>query len=331
MQWILHVFKEEGEQPMIDVKLLERLKPVTEEEQRILDGETVDRSLYMTEDNDVIHGKKMLADGKQIAVRPHTRFVHFPSHSHDYVEIVYMCSGSTTHIVSGETIRLLEGELLFLSQGTVHEVLAAEYNDIALNFIVRPSFFDGVLQMIGEEDTPIRSFLLDCIQNRRNAAGYLKFDISGILPMENLMENLIWTLVNQTPNRRNMNQITMGLLFLHLINHADKLRTHDSEEQLTVAILNYIEENYKTATLAELAEILHYDISTLSRKIKTVTGKSYIRLVHEKRLSQAHYLLKTTKIKVEDVAEMIGYKNVSYFYRIFKEKYGVSPKKCKTQ
>ena len=62
-----------------------------------------------------VNAKKLLAAGKLITIRSHTRFIHFPEHTHDYVEVVYMCSGQTTHIVNGKTILLEQGDLLFLS------------------------------------------------------------------------------------------------------------------------------------------------------------------------------------------------------------------------
>lgn len=46
-----------------------------------------------------------------------------------------------------------------------------------------------------------------------------------------------------------------------------------------------------------------------------------------KRLRQAAYLLKNTKVSVEDIIVVVGYDNSSYFHRIFKEQYGMTPKK----
>ena len=95
-------------------EILEKLTPVTEEEKRILSGESgIDRSLYMDGQDNTVNSKKLLMEGKMLTIRPHTRFVHFPSHSHDYVEVIYMCRGETTHIVNGDRIVLKEGELLF--------------------------------------------------------------------------------------------------------------------------------------------------------------------------------------------------------------------------
>lgn len=315
---------------MINYNLLEKLKKITEEEKKILKGNKfIDRTLYMSRENNVINSRKMLSEGKLITIRPHTRFVHFPEHSHDYIEIVYMCSGSTTHIVNGDEIFLKEGELLFLCQSTKQEIFPAGENDIALNFIVLPEFFDKIIKIIGEEDTPLKSFILDCLKNKQSETGYLHFKVSDILPVQNLMENLIWTLDSGMSNKRSINQVTMGLLFLQLINFSERINYNSRENKIIVKTLNYIEENYKNGSLNELSEILHYDISSISREVKNKTGRTYTELVQEKRLSQSCYLLKNTDMTIEEIAENIGYENLSFFYRLFKNKYGVTPKKYK--
>ncbi|MBQ6445752.1 MAG: helix-turn-helix domain-containing protein [Clostridia bacterium] len=322
-------------------EILEYLRPITEEEQAALDGrEEVDRSLYVKDAEnliankegklDVINSEKLLDNGRIITVRPHTRFVHFPEHQHDYIEVIYMCSGSTTHIINGTELKLQDGELLFLGQNATQEILPAGENDIAVNLIVLPQFFDTALQMMGEEESPLHRFIIDVLTGE-NATGYLYFQVSDILPVQNLMENLLYTLIHNSPNRRNINQTTMGLLFLQLLNYTDRLfYEDDSEEEAVVQVLRYIENHYNDGSLSECADLLHYDFYWLSREIKKQTGKNYTDLLQEKRMAQAAFLLKTTKMNVADIALSIGYENVSYFHRLFGKTYGLSPKKYRT-
>ncbi|MBQ4090870.1 MAG: helix-turn-helix domain-containing protein [Clostridia bacterium] len=313
---------------MIRQEILNMFIPITDEEKAILEGEGVDRSIYTTSGGNVIRHKKLVPDGRLIRVRTHTRFVHFPEHTHDYVEAVYMCAGQTTHIINGKKLILRQGELLFLGQNAKQEILPADAGDIAVNFIIQPTFFDKTLEMLGAEQTPIKNFLLHALLGDDNR-GYLHFKVSGVLPVQNLVENLIWTLINDLPNKRNINQTTMGLLFMQLINHTDKLAHDNREDRAIIDVLRYIEDNYKDGTLCEAARLLHYDFCWLSREIKNRTGKTYTEHLQEKRLSQAAFLLKNTPLSVEEVALAVGYENKSYFYRIFKERFGESPKKYK--
>ena len=142
-------------------ELLEQLQEITEEERAILNGrQDVEKERYTSGRNFVIDSRKLLQKGRLIEIRPHTRFVHFPRHSHNYVEMVYMCGGSTTHIINDrERITLQEGDLLFLNQNATQEILPAGENDIAVNFIILPEFFDHAFSML-EKENILHDFLI---------------------------------------------------------------------------------------------------------------------------------------------------------------------------
>ena len=313
----------------MDKKLLGKLAKITKEEQEILNGrKQIDTSIYNLNRSMVVDRKKLLESGKLIELRPHTRFIHFPKHTHNYVEVVYMCSGKTRHIINGSEVVLKQGELLFLSQNATQEIYPASENDIGVNFIVLPEFFDQTLSMIGDEASLIRDFIVDCLRNGSQNIRYLHFKVADILPIQNLIENLIWMLLNTQPNKRRLNQTTLGLLFLHLMNSTDKMeigKEHEAQE-LILQVFRYIEDNYRDGELSELARENECDLYWLSRMIKQTTGKNYTELVQEKRLSQAAFLLSTTSLSIMDISLDVGYSNFSYFYRIFKKKFGVSPK-----
>lgn len=311
---------------LINKDIIEKLAVITDEEKDILSGKSINKNIYMTDGNTVKY-QKLLKNGKLISIRPHTRFVDFPPHTHDYVEVVYMCKGSTTHIINGDVITLNEGELLFLSTSATQEIRRADEEDIAVNFIINPQFFDKILEMLGEEETPLKRFVIDALTHKNTENHYLHFKVSEVLPIQNLIENLIYTLVSGNAPKRNAVTITMGLLFLELINHTDKLFTDKKTDSILLEVFRYIDENYKDGSLNELASTLNYDFYSLSKEIKILSDKTYTELLQEKRLSQAAFLLKHTNMNVLDISIMVGYENASYFHRIFSKKFGISPKK----
>lgn len=315
---------------MINKELMDILAPITKEEQAILDGRhDIDADIYMDAGSSTINSKKLLSSGKLITVRPHTRFVRFPKHSHNFIEVIYMCSGTTTHIINGNKLVLKEGELLFLGQNANQEILPAGINDIAVNFIVLPEFFDVSLVMLKDEETPLRAFIINSLKSNNSNSSYMHFKVADVLPIQNLVENLIWTLIKGTSNKRKINSFTMGLIFLQLMDYTDRLVLYDKEEQTILKVLKYADENYRDGSLTELASSLHYDFSWLSREIKRKTGKTYTEIVQEKRLSQASFLLTNTDMNISDIANQVGYDNVSYFHRLFKKRFNMSPYKYK--
>lgn len=315
-------------------ELLRELSIITEEEQRILNGrDDIDQQLYTEKKELVVDSGKLIQKGKLIQVRPHTRFVHFPKHRHNYVEVIYMCQGSTTHIVDGTRVVLEQGDLLFLNQNSEQEILPAGEQDIAVNFIVLPEFFNTAFSMMGAEENRLKEFLVGTLCGKNERTSYLYFHVADILPIQNLVENMVWTIVHGLENERSCNQITMGLLLLQLLDYMDKMETGRTrfDNELTGSVLNYIEAHYKTGSLTELAEMMNYDVYWLSREIKKRTGKTYKELLQAKRMNQAVYLLASSMIPVSDIIESVGYDNTSYFYRKFKEKYGMSPKEYRNR
>ena len=310
-------------------ELIRRLAVITDEEKEIIAGSGIDLSRYSDDSSLMIDCKKMLEKGKLFAIRPNTRFIAFPEHRHNYVEIIYMCEGSQEHIINGTThITLKKGELLLLNQNARHSTCAAGEKDIAINLMVLPQFFNTAIEMIGE-DNIISQFLFAGLTGNGHDINFIHFNVSDVLPVQNLIENLIWSVVFKQPNRRNINQITMGLLFLQLTGLSDRIIS-DVEETVTDSIvmtaLTEIEQNYQKASLSEVANRCSVSSAYVSSTVKAVTGRTFKEHLMEKRLTKAATLLKTTEISVNNIIFMVGYENTSYFHRMFTAKYGVSPK-----
>lgn len=326
---------ERGELADMNQELLELLEVITPEEQRILDGyNDIQKNLYTTTHDFIIDSRLMLASGKVIDIRPHTRFVHFPKHKHNYVEIIYMCSGSTTHIINDTKKVVLEtGELLFLNQNVTQEILPAGKNDIAVNFIVLPEFFDRTFAMASEENV-LRDFIIASLKQEKSMVDYLHFPVKEILPIQNLVENMIWALLNEQSNKRNIIQTTMELLMLHLFNHTDRINQNDPrqyEQNMVFTTFQYIEDHYKAASLEELSRMLGQPPYYVSKLVKKHSGYNFKNLLQAKRLNQSAFLLTTTTLAVEDIIAIVGYDNTSYFHRIFKEHFTLTPKQYRLE
>lgn len=305
--------------------LMRELRRVTEEEEQLLSGGQVDKSLYTSGGGFLIDSDKLLAKGKLITVRPHTRFAAFPMHTHNYVEIMYMCSGQTIHQIEGRPpLTLRTGELLFLNQHASHAVERAGEEDVGVNFIVLPQFFDVALNLIGT-DNVLGKFLLSGLRQSGGEMSCLHFRVAEAPTVQNLVENLVWSLVHPQPNARRINQATMGLLLLQLLNYTEDLE-EASGNGAVLAALREIEENYRTADLTRLAAELHVSLPYLSAAVHRATGRTFKELLLEKRLSKAAQLLRETRLTTQDIILAVGYENTSYFYRAFRARFGVTPK-----
>ena len=77
------------------------------------------------------------------------------------------------------------------------------------------------------------------------------YKVSDVLPIQNLVENLIWNILIEKQSKRSINQITMGLLFLQLMNFTDKLYVGKTnfEEELMIKLLSFIEKIIRRVVL----------------------------------------------------------------------------------
>ena len=82
-------------------------------------------------------------------------------------------------------------------------------------------------------------------------------------------------------NKPSINLMTIGLLFLQLMNHIKRVETNEENQPqgLMIDVLWHIEEHYRDRELIELAAMLHYDVYWLSREIKKLSVKNYTELV----------------------------------------------------
>lgn len=311
-------------------ELLDELMIISEEEKKYKSGQsTVEQSLYAKDNLTEIDRKRLLQRGKLITVRPHSRFVDFPEHRHNYVEMMYVVQGSITHYIEGKELVLRKGDVLMLNQHVSHAIKRAEYEDIGINFIALPEFFEVPLTMLHEKNVLV-DFVIGAMRQKNPVSHYLLFRLKEDLQVENLMENMIESMLHTHCNEDIANQYTMGLVFLYLLNHLENLSHNSSldyKETVVQAVMEYINSDCKNANLSKIAEDTHQSMTVLSKLIKQKTGYKFQELLQRRRFQKAVYLLMETELTVEDIALEVGYENQSYFYRQFQKRYGMTPAK----
>ncbi|MBX3619808.1 MAG: helix-turn-helix domain-containing protein [Rhizobacter sp.] len=78
--------------------------------------------------------------------------------------------------------------------------------------------------------------------------------------------------------------------------------------------------------VAELARELGLSERTLARRVRARTGQSTLALVQSVRLNRARWLLETSRLSVEQVAEQVGYGDATALWRLMRRVAGASPR-----
>ena len=91
-------------------------------------------------------------------------------------------------------------------------------------------------------------------------------------------------------------------------------------------VKEYIDQNYSSnITLEDAAEYVNISPSYLSALFKQKEQIGFSAYITKVRIEKAKALLVDPTLKIYDVCDMVGYKNISHFYKIFKECTGFSP------
>ncbi|HIY01273.1 MAG TPA: response regulator [Candidatus Blautia faecipullorum] len=103
-------------------------------------------------------------------------------------------------------------------------------------------------------------------------------------------------------------------------------RSMNESRNEVAAVKNYIYQHYgEDLNLEMLAEKVYLSSGYLSFIFKKETGMNLNRFIKVFRMEKATELLRNTNMKVAQVSEKVGFSNVSYFCRSFREYYGSSP------
>lgn len=147
------------------------------------------------------------------------------------------------------------------------------------------------------------------------------------------LESLFLSMMPYTSSLLNPSEALMnlkleeGVLALLSIDERFFPTLFDFAESWKIDILDFLNENYMhNLTVSEMANYTGRSLATFKRDFAKVSNLSPERWIVNKRLEIAYGLLADNGMGVTDVAYEVGFKNRSHFTKVFKEKYGVSPK-----
>lgn len=102
-------------------------------------------------------------------------------------------------------------------------------------------------------------------------------------------------------------------------------QTHDKEflEKINHVLDNNISNS--TFEMDNLAKILSISSTQLRRKLKALTNQTIIEYVRNYRLDKAAQMLKNGDGSVSEIAYKVGFESLSYFSKVFQERFQQSP------
>lgn len=252
-------------------------------------------------------------------------------HKHNYIELDYVYKGSCNYYINNEerVICLKEKQMCIVNQNIVHGIETFSEEDILIKCMIPFKYIETDPSNEIGQDISMKKFLMHALNENMAKASYLVFDIIDTESMLEIMYHLFFEYMNQGMGWRQSVKNYLSILFLHLMRIPKediRIEKEIEEENLNITkILYYIQKNYQYITLKDIAKDLHFHENYLSRMIKQKTQQSFRVLLCQIRLKEAEKLLLNTDLSVTQIAVKVGYHKPNFFYKLFKEHYGVTP------
>lgn len=292
------------------------------------------RSFYQetsSENKGLTITRNKLYESTDIYVSTHPRYSYPILHNHDFVELIYVMSGSCINYIEGKAVTMEEGDLCFMAPSTIHALFSMNDRNVIFNILMWEDSFSKYFPTILNRNDAVANFLKK-ISLSTNSIPYMIFKTKdSSLILQNIID--CYEEFNHKRYRYNdliglkVNEISIELCrnFSDLVMYGEPSK--EKSEAFIYPILSLIETNYQTITLKELANIFSYSETYLSKLIKQETGKNFKDIIEEARISEAKYLILNTSYTMTEISQRVGYFDSSHMSRAFVKHLGLPPKK----
>lgn len=286
-----------------------------------------------------LHGRNvflfdnLIPADKDFEISQQDRFYPVPTHIHTHIELNWMYSGTCTEIINGQEVTLNSGDLCIIDKHVPHSIKKPNENDILINILFRPSFFSTqVIDSVRDSRASLlHNFFLNIISSDTSHGQYVIFPISEKSEIKDIMKKILYEFYFSSIGSSEIIKNYIYNLFIYLLReknystNLEKSKVQPTSVQKKLQLLDYIENNYKTCTLSDVAEKFGYSDQYISSFIKNLTGSSFSSLLKQFKMKSACKYLVTTQEPIEQVIKDCGFTNSSYFYREFRKQFALSP------
>ena len=253
-------------------------------------------------------------------------------HTHDYMELGYIVKGNFKQRICEKDILFHEGDFILIDKNCIHQDYLINQESIVIFFGIENSMFEEIMN---ENITTqkIIAFLQTALMKQKDLQQYIHFRPAN--DVREKMEHCISLLLTELYDSEiGSSHICKGLLLriFRLLSTGYEFSL-SKEQQKTMnwiifeEVCDYMQSHYQDTNTQELMDLFHFQKDYFNRLIKKKTGMTYSEYLQNIRLKKAKTMLLETNLSVSEIAEQVGYHNKGYFYKIFTEKFGMTPAK----
>jgi len=199
-----------------------------------------------------------------------------------------------------------------------------------LSMTVSRAFLRRSLESSLSRESAVSRFLFNALNSETDHRGHVRFRCGESRRVWRYMQEMLCELYDPSPNSP---EIVLRLFQLFL---AELMDCYERElvrgvadgaagpTALVTGMLGYIDREFAACSLEGMAAAFSLSPNYATALLKRHVGKTFRQLVQERRLVCAAELLRGGAT-AEAAAHAVGYENMSFFYRKFRDKYGCTP------
>lgn len=276
-----------------------------------------------------INEQTFIPDNMDIAFIRHMRYTPAFWHTHEFFELLCVLNGECKNIFSDTEIKMVPGDICIHSPSTTHTVCAFSDDCILMNILMRRSTFENSFLSLLRSDSIISNFFNRAFFNTTDIP-YLIFHTNKDPLIEKHIMDSYAEASSLHRYRKEMVNAQVSQLIIYLMQKYESsieipsinMEKRDSN---LIYILRYLQANYATITLPELASFFNYSERQIQRIIFSATGMSFSENIQKQRIERACYLLAESDRSITEISEEIGYVSLNNFRKIFLKHMGITP------
>lgn len=263
-----------------------------------------------------------------------TRGEHIPTHTHEFVELVFVVEGAAIHEMSGHTYQLAAGDVFVVEPNVYHSYTCSpDKETIVYNVLFNASFLQQEMEVLQQMPSFVGFFYL--VPFLRKSQSFIPYH--PLFPAQRLqIQSHLQTIEDEFRQQREGYQLMIKTRWIeclvwlsryHQENRNSQKPSAISDQAWMDSIVNYVELHYyQPFTLQQLSQLCGMSVSSFTAKFKDATGLSLVDYKHTVQVRHAANLLQTTDKKVLDIALEVGFGDISFFNRMFRKHTGVTPR-----
>ena len=197
------------------------------------------------------------------------------------------------------------------------------------------NFFNSMFMSSLSENDIMSKFIIKAIYYKKEYSEYLLFPSSNNEFIQIIMKRLLCECFDKKVAFDTAVNAYIILLFTEFLRDYKNNMGDSNVKDLNIAIIteikNYLYKNYKVANLKTTSEYFHFNADYLSKLIKNLTGDNFTSLLQYIKLKETCTLLKNSDYTIEEIMNRVGYSNMSYFYKLFKKNFQLTPVEYRKQ